>query len=63
LSQPFHVAEIFTGTKGVLVSLSDTVNGFKGIIQGKYDNIPEMAFYMVGTIDEVLKQAESLKKG
>jgi len=63
LSQPFHVAEIFTGTPGVLVGLSDTINGFKGIIEGKYDDVPEMAFYMVGTMDDVLKQAESLKKG
>ena len=61
LSQPFHVAEVFTGVKGRFVELSDTVAGFKGIIEGKYDNIPESAFYMVGTIEEVLEKAEKLK--
>lgn len=62
LSQPFHVAEVFTGMPGSFVSLKDTVSGFKGICSGDYDHIPEAAFYMVGTIDEVLKKAEKLKK-
>jgi F-type H+/Na+-transporting ATPase subunit beta len=60
LSQPFHVAEIFTGTPGVLVSLEDTIKGFKGIVAGEYDDIPEAAFYMVGTIDEVLAKARKM---
>ena len=60
LSQPFHVAEVFTGTPGVYVKLEDTISGFEGIVQGKYDHIPEQAFYMKGTIDEVLKAAEEL---
>ncbi len=52
LSQPFHVAEVFTGTPGVFVNLPDTIKGFKGIVDGKYDHLPEAAFYMVGTIEE-----------
>ena len=60
LSQPFHVAEIFTGTPGVLVSLENTIKGFKGVIDGEYDHIPEAAFYMVGTIDEVLDKAKRM---
>ena len=52
LSQPFHVAEVFTGTPGVFVNLPDTIKGFKGIVEGKYDHLPEAAFYMVGTIEE-----------
>jgi len=60
LSQPFHVAEIFTGTPGVLVGLEDTIKGFKGVIDGDYDHIPEAAFYMVGTIDEVLDKAKRM---
>ena len=60
LSQPFHVAEVFTGAPGVLVNLEDTINGFKGIVEGEYDHIPEAAFYMVGTIDEVLDKAKKL---
>jgi len=52
LSQPFHVAEVFTGTPGVFVNLADTIKGFKGIVEGKYDHLPEAAFYMVGTIEE-----------
>lgn len=59
LSQPFHVAEIFTGSPGTFVSLADTIKGFKGIAKGDYDHLPEMAFYMVGTIEEVIKKAES----
>lgn len=60
LSQPFHVAEVFTGSPGVLVSLADTIAGFKGIIEGKYDDLPESAFYMVGTMDEALEKARKL---
>jgi F-type H+-transporting ATPase subunit beta len=60
LSQPFFVAEQFTGTPGKYVPLADTVKGFKGIIDGEYDHIPEQAFYMVGTIDEVVEKARSL---
>ena len=58
LSQPFFVAEVFTGTPGEFVSLDDTIAGFKGIINGDYDDIPEMAFYMVGNMEQVLKKAE-----
>ena len=61
LSQPFFVAEVFTGSPGKYVSLKDTITGFKGIIAGEYDAIPEQAFYMVGTIDEVLEKAKTLK--
>ena len=61
LSQPFHVAEQFTGSPGRYVKVADTVKGFKEINQGKYDDIPEQAFYMKGTIDEVLEAAEKLK--
>ena len=60
MSQPFFVAEIFTGSPGVLVSLEDTIRGFKGIIDGEYDHLPEAAFYMVGTIDEVIEKAKKL---
>ncbi|QAY94950.1 F0F1 ATP synthase subunit beta [Methylovirgula ligni] len=62
LSQPFHVAEVFTGSPGKLVSLADTIKGFKGLIEGKYDNLPEAAFYMVGSIDEAVQKAERLAK-
>ncbi|RZI46538.1 F0F1 ATP synthase subunit beta [Candidatus Finniella inopinata] len=58
LSQPFHVAEIFTGTSGVFVDLNDTIQAFKAIVRGDYDHLPESAFYMVGTIQEVLQKAE-----
>ncbi|MDO8845726.1 MAG: F0F1 ATP synthase subunit beta [Methylicorpusculum sp.] len=61
LSQPFFVAEVFTGSPGKYVSLKDTIAGFKGIIDGEYDQIPEQAFYMVGTIDEALEKAKALK--
>ena len=61
LSQPFHVAEVFTGTPGVFVKLEDTIKGFKGIIEGQYDNIPEQAFYMVGTIEDVLEKAKKME--
>ena len=62
LSQPFHVAEVFTGTPGVFVKLEDTIKGFKGILEGKYDNIPEQAFYMVGTIEDVLEKAKKMEE-
>ncbi len=62
LSQPFHVAEVFTGTPGVFVKLEDTIKGFKGILEGKYDDIPEQAFYMVGTIEDALQKAEKMKE-
>ncbi|MEQ8229980.1 MAG: F0F1 ATP synthase subunit beta [Rhodospirillales bacterium] len=60
LSQPFHVAEVFTGTPGVLVPLEDTIKGFKGIVEGEYDHLPESAFYMVGTIDEAVEKAKKM---
>ena len=60
LSQPFHVAEVFTGTPGVLVPLEETIRGFKGIVNGDYDHLPEAAFYMVGTIDEAIAKAKKL---
>ena len=60
LSQPFHVAEIFTGAPGKLVSLADTIKGFKGLVEGKYDHLPEAAFYMVGTIEEAVEKAQRL---
>jgi len=62
LSQPFHVAEVFTGTPGVFVSLDDTVTGFKAIVSGECDNIPEQAFYMVGTLQEVFEKSDKLSK-
>jgi F-type H+/Na+-transporting ATPase subunit beta len=61
LSQPFHVAEQFTGSPGRYVKVADTVKGFGDIVSGKYDDIPEQAFYMKGTIDEVLEAAEKMK--
>ena len=63
LSQPFHVAEQFTGHKGQYVKIQDTVRGFKEIIEGKHDEIPEQAFYMKGGIEEVLQEAEKMKAG
>ena len=60
MSQPFHVAEVFTGTPGKLVSLEDTIKGFKGIVAGDYDHIPEAAFYMVGSMDEALEKAKKM---
>lgn len=62
LSQPFAVAEVFTGTPGKYVELRDTIRGFKEILEGKYDDLPEAAFYMVGGIEEVVAKAEQLKK-
>ncbi len=61
LSQPFHVAEMFTGLKGVYVPVKETVKGFKAIIDGELDDVPEMAFFNAGTIDDVLEKAQSLK--
>ena len=60
LSQPFHVAEIFTGSPGKYVSLKDTIAGFQGILDGQYDGLPEQAFYMVGSIDEAVEKAKNL---
>ena len=60
LSQPFNVAEIFTGSPGVYVSLKDTISGFKGILAGEYDHLPEQAFYMVGSIEQAVEKAEKL---
>ncbi|MAV74373.1 MAG: F0F1 ATP synthase subunit beta [Halieaceae bacterium MED-G27] len=60
LSQPFHVAEVFTGSPGIYVSLKDTIAGFKGILAGEYDHLPEQAFYMVGSIDQAVEKAEQL---
>jgi len=62
LSQPFFVAEQFTGIKGKYVKLEDTVKGFREIAEGKHDDLPEQAFYMQGSIEEVLARAEELKK-
>ncbi|MFH5286244.1 F0F1 ATP synthase subunit beta [Campylobacter jejuni] len=61
LSQPFFVAEVFTGSPGKYISLKDTIAGFKGILEGKYDHLPENAFYMVGNIDEAIAKADKLK--
>jgi len=61
LSQPFHVAEVFTGAPGKYVKVQDTVRSFKEIIEGKHDDIPEQAFYMKGTIEEVLEAAKAMK--
>ena len=60
LSQPFHVAEVFTGTPGVFVNLEDTIKGFKAICAGEYDHLPEGAFYMVGTIEEAIEKAQKM---
>ncbi|TWT19565.1 F0F1 ATP synthase subunit beta [Luteimonas wenzhouensis] len=59
-SQPFHVAEVFTGSPGKYVSLKETIRGFKGIVDGDYDHLPEQAFYMVGTIDEAVEKAKKI---
>ncbi|MEX0614669.1 MAG: F0F1 ATP synthase subunit beta, partial [Methylophaga sp.] len=58
MSQPFFVAEVFTGAPGKYVSLKDTLAGFRGILDGEYDSLPEQAFYMVGTIDEAIEKAK-----
>jgi F-type H+/Na+-transporting ATPase subunit beta len=60
LSQPFHVAEVFTGSPGKLVSLEDTIRGFKGIVAGEYDHLPEAAFYMVGPIEEAIEKGRKM---
>ncbi len=60
LSQPFHVAEVFTGFPGLLVDVKDTVASFKAVCAGEYDHLPEAAFYMVGTIEDAVKKAETL---
>jgi F-type H+-transporting ATPase subunit beta len=62
LSQPFHVAEIFTGTPGVFVQLADTIKGFRGIVAGEYDHLPEAAFYMVGTIEDAVEKGRRLEE-
>ena len=62
LSQPFHVAEVFTGTPGVFVNLDDTIKGFKGLVEGNFDDLPESAFYMVGTIEEALEKAKKMSE-
>ncbi|MGD9788796.1 MAG: F0F1 ATP synthase subunit beta, partial [Sulfuricellaceae bacterium] len=61
LSQPFFVAEVFTVAPGKYVSLKDTIAGFKGIVNGDFDHLPEQAFYMVGTIDEAVEKAKSIQ--
>ncbi len=61
LSQPFFVAEVFTNSPGKYVTLAETIRGFNGIVNGDYDHIPEQAFYMMGTIDEVVENAEKFK--
>ena len=61
LSQPFFVAEQFTGLKGKYVTIADTIRGFKEIVDGKHDDLPEQAFYMVGTIEEAVEKAEKMK--
>ena len=60
LSQPFHVAEVFTGSPGVFVELADTIKGFKGLCEGNYDQLPEAAFYMVGTIEQAVEKGKKL---
>ena len=60
LSQPFHVAEVFTGAPGKYVPLKDTIAGFKGILSGEYDHLPEQAFYMVGSIEEAVEQGQKM---
>ena len=62
MSQPFHVAEVFTGTPGKFVSLEDSINGFEAIINGEYDDLPEGAFYMVGDIEDVKAKASTMAK-
>jgi len=62
LSQPFHVAEVFTGSPGKYVSLKETIEGFKGLLNGDYDHLPEQAFYMVGTIEEAVEKAAKIQE-
>ena len=61
LSQPFFVAETFTGTDGKYVALKETIRGFNGIVNGDYDHLPEQVFYMVGSIDEVVEKAKAMQ--
>ena len=61
LSQPFHVAETFTGSPGKYVALKDTIRGFRSIVDGEYDQLPEQAFYMIGTIEEATEKAKTLQ--
>jgi F-type H+-transporting ATPase subunit beta len=61
LTQPFNVAKVFTGADGKIVSLADTIRGFKAIIAGEYDHLPEQAFYMVGGIEEAVEKAKTLQ--
>jgi F-type H+-transporting ATPase subunit beta len=61
LSQPFHVAEVFTGSPGVYVTLDETIKGFKGLLDGEFDGLPEAAFYMVGNMDEAVAKADKMK--
>jgi len=63
LSQPFYVAESFSGKPGRYVKLKDTIDNFEALIKGQYDDIPEQAFYMAGSIEDVLKKAEEMKQG
>ena len=60
LSQPFHVAEVFTNIPGVFVQLEDTIKSFKAVVEGEYDHLPEAAFYMVGGIDQAVEKAKKL---
>ena len=60
LSQPFHVAEVFTNTPGSYVKIEDTIKGFKEIVEGKHDDLPEQAFYMVGSIEEAAEKAKKM---
>jgi F-type H+-transporting ATPase subunit beta len=61
LTQPFNVAKVFTGQDGKIVSLKDTIRGFKAIIAGEYDHLPEQAFYMIGGIEEAVEKAKTLQ--
>jgi len=61
LSQPFHVAEVFTGSPGIFCSRADTIKGFKAILDGEYDHLPEQAFYMIGSIDQAVAKAEKME--
>ena len=61
LSQPFHVAEVFTGSPGKYVSLKETISSFEGILNGDYDDMPEQAFYMVGAMEEAVEKAKAMK--
>jgi len=61
LSQPFHVAEVFTGSPGIFCSREDTIKGFKAILAGEYDHLPEQAFYMIGSIDQAVAKAAKME--